>query len=120
MSNHQPGRPHERSRDRCRAASRLANEAVVTKDTLTRQPLSVGQIGLAARDPLVSAMARRRDWIVACVRQAQQPPAWAHALLGRATWEPSSPRAARDVVAKVAVYRERYAAVADGLGPIAK
>ena len=67
---------------------------------------------------LGEAMARRRDAIVAAVHQAQRPPPWAHELLGRTSWAPMPPAAARqrDTIAKVAVYRERFAISGDGIG----
>jgi hypothetical protein len=70
---------------------------------------------LAALD---TAMTRRRDVVAAVAERAGQPPPWAHSLLGRSTWtgEPGRSQREREVIAKVAVYRDRFDVQGDGFG----
>jgi hypothetical protein len=50
--------------------------------------------------------------------RAEQPPQWAHSLLARSNWtgEPGRSQREREVIAKVAVYRDRFDVQGDGLG----
>jgi hypothetical protein len=73
-------------------------------------------VALTALD---TAMTRRRDAIVTASEGAVEPPGWAHPLLGRPTWTNQPPqhgRRERELVAQVAVYRDRFNVQSDGLG----
>lgn len=77
----------------------------------------------ATTDPTVdeaigAAMNARRDLIVDGINRADHPPEWAQAVLRRSTWavDTGSARRERDVVGKIAVYRERFEVTAPGLG----
>ena len=67
---------------------------------------------------LDTAMTRRRDVVAAVAERAEQPPQWAHSLLARSTWtgQPGRSQREREVIAKVAVYRDRFDVQGDGLG----
>ena len=67
---------------------------------------------------LDTAMTRRRDVVAAAAERAEQPPQWAHSLLARSTWTGQLGRGQREreVIAKVAVFRDRFDVQGDGLG----
>lgn len=64
------------------------------------------------------AMRRRRDALVAFHADADAPPAWATPLVGTSWSSGSGDRdRQRSVVAKAAIYRDRFGVEGDGLGP---
>jgi hypothetical protein len=78
----------------------------------------VGEPSLTTLAALDTAMTRRRDVVAATAERAEQPPPWAHSLLARSTWtaQPGRSQQEREVIAKVAVFRDRFDVRGDGLG----
>ncbi len=64
-----------------------------------------------------SAMRQRREQLAQAVHAAPRPPGWARPLVGQ-HWStnPGVEQRQRDVVARAAVYRDRYEVTGDGLG----